>query len=110
MLANEGNYSDGHCFAWAYKERGIGKLVGTPVPGTCTFAGGAGLLDGLAFGVPGMGVKDVTTGRYLENWQTEPDIRVMNEFIPAGRGQDQQLEAAVRELMRLVGVGAGNRE
>jgi hypothetical protein len=52
-----------------------------------------------------MGVKDATTGRYLENWETDPDIRVMNEFLPASRGQDQQLEAAIRELMRLVGSG-----
>ena len=52
-----------------------------------------------------MGVKDATTGQYLENWQTEPDIQVMNEFVPASRGQDQQLEAAIGELMRLVGGG-----
>lgn len=101
-LANEANYSDGHCFAWAYQELGIGPLIGMPVPGTCTFAGGSALLDGLRFGVPGMGVKDATSGRYLENWQTEPDIRVANEAGALSRGQDQQLEAAVRELLRRV--------
>ena len=105
-LANEANYSDGHCYAWAYKELKIGPLIGMPVPGTCTFAGWESIEGGIRWGAPGMGVKDATTGRYLENWQTEPDIRVMNEFIPASRGQDQQLEVAVRELMRLV----GNRE
>lgn len=101
-LANEGNYSDGHCFAWAYQELKIGPLIGMPVPGTCTFAGGNSLLDGVSFGAPGMGVKDATTGRYLENWQTDPDIRVRNEYGPTAAGRDQQLEAAVRELLRLV--------
>lgn len=105
-LANEANYSDGHCYAWAYKELNIGPLIGMPVPGTCTFAGWETIEGGIRWGAPGMGVKDATTGRYLENWQTEPDIRVMNEFVPASRGQDQQLEAAIRELMRLVGAGA----
>lgn len=104
-LANEGNYSDGHCFAWAYQELKIGPLIGMPVPGTCTFAGGNTLLDGISFGVPGVGVKDATTGRYLENWQTEPDIRVRNEYGAAASSRDQQLEAAVRELLRLVGAG-----
>lgn len=100
VLAGEGNYSDGHCFAWTFQTLGLGKLVGMPVPGTCTFAGGGALLDGLSFGVPGMGVKDVTTGRYLENWQTEPDIKVRNEAAAVAAGRDQQLEAAVAELLR----------
>ena len=36
-LANEANYSDGHCYAFAYKNLKLGTLVGMPVPGTCTF-------------------------------------------------------------------------
>lgn len=104
-LVNEANYSDGHCYAWAYKELRIGPLIGMPVPGTCTFAGWETLEGGVRWGAPGLGVKDATTGRYLENWETDPDLRVMNEFGPASRGQDQQLEAAVRELLRLVAAG-----
>lgn len=102
-LANEANYSDGHCFAWAYQHLMIGPLVGMPVPGTCTFAGWETLGDGLRWGVPGLGVKDQVSGRYLENWQTEPDIRVVNEPATAGQGRDQQLEAAIAELLKLIG-------
>jgi tricorn protease len=102
-LADENNYSDGHCFAWAYKEMDIGPLIGMPVPGTCTFGGGQGLLDGVSFGIPARGVKDASTGRFLENWQTEPDIQVRNEVGVLDRGRDQQLERAVEELLRLVG-------
>jgi tricorn protease len=103
-LAAEGNYSDGHCFAWAYKEMGIGPLIGMPVPGTCTFGGGLGMLDGLRIGVPARGVKDATTGRFLENWQTEPDIRVESPPGIVDRGRDPQLERAIEELLRLVGT------
>ena len=102
-LANEGNYSDGHCFAYAYKEQKIGPLVGMPVPGTCTFAGWEVLGDGLRWGVPGLGVKDASTGKYLENLETEPDIKVMNEYDKVAKGRDQQLEAAVAALKKLVG-------
>ncbi|MCL4212635.1 MAG: PD40 domain-containing protein [Gemmatimonadales bacterium] len=101
-LANEANYSDGHCYAYAYKDLQIGPLVGMPVPGTCTFAGWETLQGGIRWGVPGLGVKDANTGRYLENLQTEPDILVMNEYDKVSKGQDQQLVAAVNALLRLV--------
>lgn len=102
-LAGEGNYSDGHCFAWAYQTLGLGPLIGMPVPGTCTFGGGQSLLDGLGYGVPARGVKDAESGRFLENWQTEPDIRVPNEPGVVDEGRDQQLERAVEELLGRVG-------
>ena len=101
-LANEANYSDGHCYAYAYKDQKIGPLVGMPVPGTCTFAGWESLAEGLRWGVPGVGVKDANTGKYLENLQTEPDILVMNEYQVVSRGKDQQLEAAVTALLALI--------
>jgi Tol biopolymer transport system component/C-terminal processing protease CtpA/Prc len=99
-LANEANYSDGHCYAYTVKALNLGKLVGMPTPGTCTFAGWETLADGIRWGVPHSGVKDSTTGKYLENQQTEPDIRVMNEYEVASKGRDQQLEAAVSALMK----------
>lgn len=99
-LVNEANYSDGHCYAFMIKELGIGKLVGTQVPGTCTFGGWSPLMDsGIRWGVPGVGCKDMN-GRYLENAPTEPDIKVYNEYHQVAFGTDQQLEAAVKELMK----------
>jgi C-terminal processing protease CtpA/Prc len=100
-IAGEANYSDGHCYAYAYQALDIGPLVGMPVPGTCTFAGWESLPNGARWGVPGMGVKN-NAGQYLENHQTEPDIRVMNEFTVRALGRDQQLEAAVAELRTLI--------
>ncbi len=99
-LANEANYSDGHCYAYTYKELKIGKLVGMPVPGTCTFAGWESLQDNsVRWGVPPLGCK-MMNGQYLENHQTEPDIKVRNDYETVVKGKDQQLEAAVKELMK----------
>ena len=103
-LAGEANYSDGHCYAYAYQALGIGPLIGMPVPGTCTFAGWESLPNGIRWGVPGMGVKN-DAGRYLENLQTEPDILIMNQYELVSQGRDQQLEAAVAELSRLIRGG-----
>ncbi|MCC9135094.1 S41 family peptidase [Pontibacter silvestris] len=101
-LANEANYSDGHCFAFSYMDLKLGKLVGMPVPGTCTFAGWEVLQDNsVRWGVPPLGVKDVQ-GHYLENLQTQPDIVVMNEYEQVSKGKDQQLETAVKELLKEV--------
>jgi tricorn protease len=84
-LVGEANYSDGHCYAAAYQLLKIGKLVGMPVPGTCTFAGWEMLGEtGIRWGVPPLGVKAAGIG-YLENHQTEPDILVMNSFEAARR-------------------------
>lgn len=99
-LANEANYSDGHCFAYSYIDLKLGKLVGMPVPGTCTFGGWEMLQNGsVRWGVPPLGVKDIK-GQYLENLQTEPDVLVANEYEHVSKGKDQQLEVAVRELLK----------
>lgn len=99
-IANEANYSDGHCYAYTYQELKLGKLVGMPVPGTCTFAGWESLQDNtIRWGVPPLGCKAMS-GQYLENSQTNPDIKLMNEYNVVIKGKDQQLEAAVNELLK----------
>jgi Tol biopolymer transport system component/C-terminal processing protease CtpA/Prc len=99
VIANEANYSDGSCFVFDYQYLHMGKLVGMPVPGSCTFMTGETLQDNnLHWSVPSLGVKDME-GRYLENHQTEPDIAVMNEPVETSKGKDRQLEAAVKQLL-----------
>lgn len=99
-LANEANYSDGHCYAYTYQELKLGKLVGMPVPGTCTFSGWESLQDNsIRWGVPPLGCKSMN-GQYLENHQTEPDIKLMNDYNVVIKGRDQQLEAAVAALLK----------
>jgi C-terminal processing protease CtpA/Prc len=103
-LANEANYSDGHCYAFSYQYLKIGKFVGMPVPGTCSFAAWELLQDGQTrWGTVPMGVRMMDgSGRYLENYQTEPDIKLMNEYDKVIKGKDQQLETAVAELLKEV--------
>lgn len=99
VLACEANYSDGHCFAHDYQVLKMGKLVGMPIPGSCTWMTGQSLQDPtMHFSVPTLGVKDLE-GRYLENMETRPDVEVMNAFDTVALGRDQQLEAAIRSLM-----------
>ncbi|MBE3129579.1 MAG: PD40 domain-containing protein, partial [Acidobacteria bacterium] len=74
-IVGEAQYSDGHCYAFAYQFLKLGKLVGMPVPGTCSFAGWEMLGNsGVRWGVVPLGVKVAGVG-YLDNHQTEPDIK-----------------------------------
>ena len=100
VLMSESNYSDAHMFPYAYKALEIGKLVGMPVPGTATAVWWERLHTGdLIFGIPQVGVV-TNDGEYLENNQLEPDIKVPNEPGVVSKGKDQQLEAAVQELLK----------
>lgn len=96
-IVDQGAYSDGHCYAYMYQTMEIGKLVGNPVPGTCTFGGWGTVGEGIRWGVPAVGVKGID-GEFLENRQTEPDFNIFNRFEDVMKGRDEQLEVAVREL------------
>ncbi len=99
VLINESQYSDGHCFACGYTDLKIGKTVGMPVPGTCSFAGWEGLPDGSVWGVVPVSAKDIH-GNWMENNQTEPDIKVKNMPGVIDQGRDQQLERAIEEMLK----------
>ncbi|WP_405369335.1 S41 family peptidase [Nonlabens sp. Asnod2-A12] len=98
-MINEAQYSDGHCFACGYTDLKIGKTVGMPTPGTCSFAGWEGLPDGSYWGVVPISAKD-RNGNWMENNQTEPLITVKNMPGKIDNGMDQQLDRAIIELLK----------
>lgn len=100
VVMSEGNYSDAHIFPFAYKELGLGKLVGAPVAGTGTAVWWETLMDGeTTFGIPQVGMVD-RQGRYVENQQLEPDVRVLLGPEEMAAGRDVQLERAVDVLLQ----------
>ena len=101
VLVCEDNYSNAHGFPWVYKELGIGKLIGTPVPGTMTAVWWETQIDpSIVFGIPQVGCVDMR-GQYMENNQLSPDIEVYNKPEDSLRGIDTQLETAVREMLKV---------
>ncbi len=106
VIMNEANYSDAHCFPYAYKASGLGSLVGMPVAGTGTSVWWEGLPGDLVFGIPEVGLL-TESGEFLENHQLEPDLKVDNTPASVLEGRDLQLEAAVAELLRQLDAGKG---
>jgi tricorn protease len=99
VLIGESNYSDAHLFPVEYKLKGIGKTLGMPVPGTGTFVWWESQIDPtLVFGIP-MGGWKTLDGKFCENNQLEPDIKIRLEPAISTAGRDQQIEAAVNELL-----------
>ena len=97
-LFNESMYSDGHCYASGFTDLKLGKSVGMPVPGTCSFAGWESLPMGGYWGVVPISAKN-QKGEWLENNQTAPDIVVKNAPGVIDKGRDQQLERAIKQML-----------
>lgn len=102
VLMSEGNYSDAFIFPYVYKQAGIGKTIGKPVPGTGTAVWWETQIDPtMVFGIPMI----ATIGREnrpTENLQLEPDIDVDLRYEDFLNGKDTQLEEAVKQLLKEV--------
>ena len=102
MVMGEANYSNAHGTPWVYKYKNMGLLVGKPVPGTMTSVSWEPLQDpSLYVGMPVVGYRKAD-GTYLENDQLNPDIDVENTKELVVTGRDEQLEAAVKALLKQI--------
>ena len=106
MLMCEDNYSNAHGTPWLYKELEVGKLIGSPVPGTMTAVWWETLIDpSIVFGIPQLGCVD-NDGNYAENIELQPDILIYNTIEDVVKGKDKQLEKAVEHMLE---VGKSNK-
>jgi tricorn protease len=79
---------------------GIGKLIGAPVAGTMTAVWWETLLDNtMVFGIPQVGCRGMD-GKFGENNELYPDIEVYNTPEDYLNGNDNQLKAAVKEMLK----------
>ncbi|MBA4196042.1 MAG: peptidase S41 [Chitinophaga sp.] len=103
VLMSESNYSDAFIFPYAYRANGVGKLIGKPVPGTGTAVWWETQIDPtLVFGIPMIATIGAEK-RPTENLQINPDIDVDNPYKNVLFGKDDQLEAAVKEMLKVIG-------
>ena len=103
MVINERAGSGGDLMPYLFRFRGIGPLVGAK-----TWGGLVGtwdtppLIDGGRFVAPRGGFFDVNGEWAVEAEGVAPDIEVFNDPQSVMEGGDPQLEAAVREALRLL--------
>jgi C-terminal processing protease CtpA/Prc/tricorn protease-like protein len=98
-LCNENSYSNAEIFSHAYKNLGLGKLVGQPTFGAVISTGGYSLLKGYVR-MPFRAWYVKKSGLNMENdAPAVPDYLVTNAPGWVARGEDAQLQKAVDVLL-----------
>lgn len=98
-LCNEGSYSNAEIFSHAYKNLGIGTLVGYPTNGSVISTGARTLIDGSYVRLPFRGWFVKATDKNQELGPAIPDIIVENPPDWLEKGDDPQLKKAVEVLL-----------
>jgi len=99
-LCNENSYSNAEIFSHAYKELGLGTLVGQPTFGAVISTGGHTLIDGSYVRVPFRGWFVKSSEKNMDFTPAMPDILVENAPDDKANGKDSQLKRAVDELLK----------
>tara|TARA_B110000008_G_scaffold255647_1_gene272513 strand:- start:9857 stop:12982 length:3126 start_codon:yes stop_codon:yes gene_type:complete len=101
-LCNENSYSNAEIFSHAYKNLGLGKLVGQPTFGAVISTGGYRLLKGYVR-MPFRAWYVKKSGLNMENdAPAVPDYLVKNAPGWVARGEDTQLQKAVDVLLEQI--------
>jgi tricorn protease len=103
VLVNENTYSDGEAFADGFKKLDLGTTIGTRTWGGEIWLNSSNLLtdNGLAR-APMMGVYGENGEWLIEGHGFVPDIEVDNLPHATFKGQDAQLDRAIRHLKELI--------
>lgn len=99
-LCNEDSYSNAEIFSHAFKTLGIGKVVGKPTNGSVISTGAKTLIDGSFVRLPMRGWFTKATDKNQELGPAVPDIILDNSPDAKSKGVDEQLKAAVDQLLK----------
>ena len=103
VLCNERTASDGEAFSEGFKRLGLGKVIGTRTwGGEIWLSAQRWLVDSGMASAAEMGVYSPEGTWLIEGIGVEPDILVDNLPHATFKGEDAQLEAAVKHLQELI--------
>ncbi|MBB6325553.1 tricorn protease [Algoriphagus iocasae] len=103
MLINGFSGSGGDAFPDYFRKREVGPLIGTRTwGGLIGISGAPSLIDGGSVTVPTFRMYDPDGTWFKEGHGVDPDIEVVEDFESLAKGTDAQLEAAIKEVMRLL--------
>jgi len=106
LLINELAGSGGDFFPWVFRQQKAGKLIGmTTWGGLVKSSTHYGLIDGGRLTAPDNAVFDPINNKWIaENVGVAPDIEVRQDAKALSNGNDPQLERAIEELMKQLGI------
>ena len=100
-LINKYSASDGDLFPWSFRAMKLGKLIGMRTwGGIIGISGSLPYLDGTQIRVPFF-TNFSTEGHWIiENHGVDPDIKIDNDPIKEWKGEDQQLNKGIDEILK----------
>lgn len=101
VLINENSFSNAEIFAHSIRTADRGRLVGVPTFGGVISTGSFSLIDGTTVRRPFRGWY-LPDGTDMENNGAEPDVYIKQTPADEASGQDPQLEAAVKDLLKTI--------
>lgn len=102
LVTNESSLSDAEDFTEGYRHLGLGKVVGVPTAGWIIYTGAQPLIDGSSVRVPFIRVQGAD-GKEMELNPRPVDVHVERALGETLSGRDNQLDAAVAELLKGLG-------
>jgi tricorn protease len=108
MMVNWRSASDAEVTPMAFRDLGLGRIVGNPTSAAVIATGSYTLINGGTIRTPGSLVVtyDATRpnnfGINLENYGVAPDVWVRNSPRDEMDGADRELQAAIAEVMRML--------
>jgi tricorn protease len=108
MLINQRSGSDSEVTPMAFRQLGLGRIVGNPTAAAVIATGSYTLINGGSIRTPGSLVvtydptKPDNYGVNLENLGVPPDVWVRNSPMDELAKRDRELEAAIAEAMRML--------
>ena len=111
LLINELAGSGGDYFPWAFRQQHAGPLIGARTWGGLVKSSvHYAMVDGGALTAPDNAVFDPLNNRWIaENEGVPPDSEVLLDARSVAAGHDPQLEAGVREALRLLAAQGPRR-
>ena len=112
MMINARSGSDSEVTPMAFRQLGLGRIVGNPTAAAVIATGSYTLINGGTIRTPGSLVitydptKPNNYGVNLENLGVPPDVWVKNTPMDEVKKFDRELKTAIEEAMRMLKAGA----
>ncbi|MFB6317164.1 PDZ domain-containing protein [Saccharicrinis sp. FJH54] len=101
MLINGFSGSGGDAFPDYFRKSGLGPVIGTRTwGGLIGISGAPALIDNGSITVPTFRMYDPDGKWFKEGHGVDPDIKVPQDYQKLAKGDDEQLDVAIKEVMK----------
>jgi C-terminal processing protease CtpA/Prc len=102
LVTDQHSLSDAEDFTEGYRTLKLGPVIGEPTAGWIIYTSNVNLIDGSSLRIPSTMIRG-SDGKVMEMNPRQVDVLIERPIGESYTGKDSQLDAAVRELLKVVG-------